>query len=269
MNTRPQTPKAPARPWNFNTSPAARLAHYKALADFYADTYPQASNNAARNWRDKQKWNKPAILKTSRQSCTYNKEKQLYFVDDIENCPFIYLGDASDHARLDHTGWHADNYYQELIKPAVVAFRDPRQLIGECEDPNGWTRLTHLQYLPATYRTESDGATIDASCYYETARDAARAADDMAEREAEDSREYCAKDAAELEIEEKRTEIHEINREFLALSAEAKKAKANPYPGHVCAAVREKLADLLANRREAFERIEELKDDFWAAVPNF
>lgn len=252
-----QTDKKPAPHWQHNTNPARRLEYYKALAGHYC-----ATSGVVPDWR-RYRWNKPAALVNGKYSATWSADRKNIFVDSLADCPFKLEGDASDLTCTDYTGWYADSFQDELIKGAVVSFRDPRRMYGTDGDDNG--KDTHKKYLAAYYATQSDGATIDFSYYYETKGDAARGADRLAERAAEESREYHAKDQAEQQIERLREEIHELNREALPLLAEIKKAGRHYTPA-VCGAVKDKIADILETRRARFHSIAQLTDDFWLAV---
>lgn len=241
------------KPYNFDTNPAARLTYYKA----YAAEYPKHTPT----WRAA-RWQKPTILANGKSSLTWSEDRKQIFVDSLEDAPVILVGDAHALAKIDHTGWYVDQYQDDVLKGAVVAIRNPRTLQGE-DDNTG--NKTHLQFYPVTYSTAWDGATIYISEVYETAREAAYRADRIAERLAEDEREYQAKEQARIDIDEAKAEIHDMNREFLALRAETKQA-GQSYTPHVCEAIREKLRDILDERERLFDRIAKLQDNFWFAV---
>lgn len=240
------------KPYSFNTSPAARLAYYKAYA---------AQRTGYDTWKDAC-WQKPTILANGKDSLSWNEKQNVLYVDSLENAPVVLAGDAHTLAKIDHTGWYVDQFCDDVLKGAVVAIRNPRTLNGE-DDNTG--NKTHLQFYPATYCTAWDGATIYISEVYETAREAAYRADRIAERLAEDEREYQAKEQAQIDIDEAKAEIHKMNREFLALRAETKQA-GQSYTPHVCEAIREKLSDILDERERLFDRIAKLQDNFWFAV---
>jgi hypothetical protein len=252
MNAQNITPK---KHWQHATNPARRLEYYKALAAHRVET----------DWR-KYRWEKPAALISGKYAVTWGADLESIYVGHMEACPFHFEGEAGDLTRLDHTGWYADQYCGELVKGAVVSFRNPRRMYGTDGDDNGMD--THKVYLAAYYFTASEGGTIDFSSYYETKRDAARAADRLAERAAEDNREFSARDAAECEQIEARAEIHELNREGLALIGEIKKAGLSYTPA-VCDAIRSKLGDILSTRRAKFKRLQELSDNYWTAVTGY
>jgi len=86
-----------------------------------------------------------------------------------------------DGVRIDHTGWFCDEYGDGgKIRGIVVA-------------------LPHGRFLAGWSMGEGMSSTVDASPIFSSAIDAAHAADSMAERAAEDEREYQAQQAEELE----------------------------------------------------------------------
>lgn len=81
--------------------------------------------------------------------------------------------DEVDGVRIDHTGWLTDEYGDgERIRGLVAA-------------------LPHGRFLAGWSMGEGMASTVEADLY-DTAKDAAYAADSMAERAAEDEREYQA-----------------------------------------------------------------------------
>lgn len=167
---------------------------------------------------------------------------------------------------IDHNGWYTDNNWDELIVGHVCRMRTPRGTL----------------YIPATMRTDSDGAVHyvndaelvprgateeahDLAC-----REAARSADHYAEKEAEDCREDNAKYMAEADIEEAREEIHAINGATLALIREVKRQqKIADFTPAICGALRDRIADYLRDRAEQFKIIREREADYWTAAPSY
>lgn len=175
-----------------------------------------------------------------------------------------YLGDWGQFATYrdmrDNLGFYADNWCGETIRGGVERIRTPRGTL----------------YVPVTYCTGWDGATYhmcDAEHVEKGAteddhdkaqREAANSAYYRAEREAEDAREDSAKQCAEDQIADARTEIHDINKQTRTLLAEIR--AAGTFSPAICDALREKVRDLLADRRRCFETIAERTDNFWSAV---
>jgi hypothetical protein len=118
--------------------------------------------------------------------------------------------------------------------------------------------------MPATYHTDWDGATIYNE-FYDCKSDAANAADGYAERESEDCREDDAKYQAEQRIEDLKTELHDLNKETLALIADVKK-QSDIFPKTVCDLIRGRIEEAVERRADIFEKIEALEDNYWLAV---
>lgn len=221
----------------------SRLASYRARAEKGRANYGEDSYYA--NWRS---W----LIRTTKQPPTFRpdeKDPGKVYVDNLE-LGWRACGDSHDIIRLRHTGWYADNDQNGLLKGCVL------QLPSRNGEP---------RYVPATYCTEWDGATIYMGDIGPDKEQAARNADSYAEREAERSREFYAKDEAEQQIAQKREEIHELNKEALELLREIKGQTFTPA---VCSALKSSLQGLLRDRKACFKRIVKLQDDFWSAVPN-
>lgn len=175
-----------------------------------------------------------------------------------------YLGDWGQFATYrdmrDNLGFYADNWCGETIRGGVERIRTPRGTL----------------YVPVTYCTGWDGATyymgeaynVPKGCnedsHTEAQQEAAAAAYHYAEREADEARENDAKAEAENDIAENRHAIHMINKQTRTLLAEIR--AAGTFSPAICDALREKVRDLLADRRRCFETIAERTDNFWSAV---
>lgn len=223
------------------------------LFSMYPDKLPFVDwrNNVARPFRGK------PTPGSWQRDYTGHKSGRPYYIDGLDAMAWRVTGDAADILRnaggwraADSCNWYADNHRDAVIKSAVL------QLPSRDGTP---------VYIPATYCSDWDGATCWPLDQYDTPEDAARAAAGYADAEAEESREFYAKDAAEQQIEEKRAEIHKTNRAALALIREIKAAGASFTPA-ICSALRGQLHDYLNERREAFERIDRLTAEYWEAV---
>ena len=158
------------------------------------------------------------------------------------------LGDAHENARIDHTGWYCDHFREGVIRGRVL------QLPARNGDPI---------YVPGTYCTEWDGVTVYPLDWYETPEEAAKAADQYAEREAEESREFYAKDAADQDIDRAHEEAKEAIQQFRELKTTI---KGKAYDDPVCSLIRRELKSLRREVTRQISIIQARRDDFWTAV---
>lgn len=229
-----------------------RLQAYKANAEKMTKNYPGQSADTWKNNR----YPKPAIL--SKSSLTRSADGKQFFIDNLDDFPGSIVGDAGDIVRMDYKGWYTDNDQRDTMTGAVIAIRNPHKT-----DEDG----AHKQYMPATYHSDWDSATVHNE-FYDCKDEAARAADHYAEREADQCREFDAKDQAEQQILTLREELHDLNREALPLIKEVK-GYTWKYQGPVCDAIKEKLIRIIRERSEAFEKIAKLEDNYWSAVESW
>lgn len=121
-----------------------------------------------------------------------------------------YVGKSSEIIKLRHTGWYVDNFQDETVHGKVF------QLPARNGSP---------QYIPAVNDPCNDDAYVmDFHSVTDDKEDAARWADHMAERYAEDARIDQAKQDAEIRLEEIETEITDIYQDFRRI---AKELRAN------------------------------------------
>ena len=115
----------------------------------------------------------------------YNPESQENHYRWVENIGegLRHVGASHDIVRLNHTGWFTDDVFQETVHGSVYQLP---------------ARDGKAQYVPAVDDPCNDNcALVDFRSVTDDKEDAARWADSMAERYAEDEREYAAKDRAE------------------------------------------------------------------------
>ena len=235
---------------------AQRLKAARAMTAKMAANYPESThycdwrNNVARPFTKAHsnpgRWSedKPA-----------NHAGRDYYVDNLSTSGLRLVGDASDILRgagywRTECDWYADNNHDAVIKSAVL------QLPARDGAP---------RYIPATYCTDWDGATCYPLDWYDTREEAAHAAASYAEQEAEQSRDYYARDRAEQDTAEAREEIHRINAEALALVHEIKK-QGRAFSPAICQALRGQLLEFMGDRRKQFAIIDARAADYWSAV---
>ena len=176
-----------------------------------------------------------------------------------------YLGDwceFSGGGRMlrDTTGFYSDSWCSDTIQGGVERIRTARGTyyvpVTYC---TGWGGVT---YYMADAEIVERGAT---ECDHDTAKhEAARSAYHYAEREADRAREDDAKYRAEEQIADARAEIHETNKAARALLAEI---RGREFTENVCAALRHRLREYLADRKRLFKLIAERQENYWTAVP--
>ena len=175
-----------------------------------------------------------------------------------------YLGDWMEFnggARYlrDTNGFYIDDYCSETMRGGVVRLRTARfTLYIPCTYCTGWDGAT-LHYTDAE-RVERGAPEAD---HNTAAHCAACTAYNRAERLAEDAREDFAKQRAADDIADARAEIHETNKAARALLAEI---RGREFTENVCAALRHRLQEYLADRRRLFKRIAERQENYWSAV---
>lgn len=231
---------------------AQRLAAARASAAKFKTSHPDWV--AHHDWRTlvarpfKRKY---AVIRRSEDG------RKLY-ADSFDALGWRFVGVAHEIApsAVRHCGWFADHHREVLIIGAVV------QLPAVDGNP---------QYYAATYCDEWDGITVYLDHRSNEPEDCAYWADQCAEREAEESREAYAKDQAEQDILQARDEIHSLNREALVLIREIKAAgvQSSPFSPAICAALRDRLADYMDERRRQFAIIAARQSDYRTAVGGY
>ena len=185
----------------------------------------------------------------------WSDDGRAYYVDTLKASGLRLAGDAAEILR--HAGnwraerdWYTDMHQIAILKSAVL------QLPARDGAP---------RYIPATYCTDWDGATCYPLDWHDTKEAAAYAAARYAEEEAEQNREFYARDQAEQGTVAAREEIHRINADALALVREIKK-QGRTFSPAICQALRGRLLELMRDRREQFAVIDARAADYWSAA---
>lgn len=184
---------------------------------------------------------------------------RLYNLDSFDAVP---IQDVSRRA-FDYSGYYADNFHRELVKPYIVKIKTSRGLF----------------IAPAIAYSDCDIATIYLSdgefCpndensqeHYEAAYSAARIADSIAEREAEKSRDADAQYQAESQADDLKAENIEALKEARALLDAIREQKTiGAIVGPICAALISEIKSIRSTIRANNRRIQALKTDYWLAV---
>ena len=173
-------------------------------------------------------------------------------------------------------GYYVDGYQDETITGHVFKLRCSR---GTFYIPvticSGWDGVTYWmddKWLVSKASDEDD--------HKEAMKDVARDADSIAEREAEEARDYWAKDQAEHEIGEKGEEIDEIKKSIADavrdLQHMKKKARKNTAHSHmseedmsICGRIIDDIREYVRDRQKLRKRIEKLNDEYWIIWNDF
>lgn len=206
--------------------------------------------------------------------CGASNNDGIRWVDDPERIGLRLVGYVDAEMRYstiwndsDRGGWYS-NAFQDATMQGVVYQMPGRN--GEC------------RFVAGYKESDSDGYMIDFATIYseksvqwyeshgwagwtwetdakdiQSARDAARDANRMAECAAEESREYNTAWQAGSVAAMERENAQTARREFLALMREL---KGNVYPAATCRALRQQAESLVETWREAKARIETLRN---------
>lgn len=193
----------------------------------------------------------------------YNAAGDLH-AENLDGFDAVAIQDISRRA-FDYSGYYADNFQCELVKPYIVKIKTTRGLF----------------IAPAVAYSESDCATvyfsqggyIDKTQDFENeyqlwAHTCAGRADRIAERAAEQGREDDAKFQAEQQAEDLAEDIKDARQTARGLIAAIKDQRRAGIDlgGAICDALTEKLRDCGRQVMKARERREALKDNFWLSV---
>jgi hypothetical protein len=162
---------------------------------------------------------------------------------------------------IDHTGWFMDSYHDSLAWGVV--YQLPASKAGES------------RYVPGICDTNNDtdgndGAILDFHSITSDLTDAIRWADSMAERYAEDEREYQIRESARVRIEECAKEIQAEYAGFRTLCQELR-ANCDAVKGlaEVRKVIRREFQRIKSTIRKLRKEIRKLRDDPYAIDPHY
>lgn len=235
----------------------SRLANVKKLAAQWAKHNPDGAYKSALDHQVKYK--RKGWIKYDTANHYHEGNLCLYNLDGFDSLP---IQEVSRYT-FDYSGYYADNFQCELIKPYIVRIKTSRGLF----------------VCPAIAYSDSDIATIylsngefcsndQESINYDTcAFQMARIADSIADELAEDGREYAAQYQAESQAEYLKADNKQALSEAHIL-IQAIKAQRNigEIVTPICNALISEIKGLRASIRRNNQRISELKADYWQAV---
>lgn len=175
-------------------------------------------------------------------------------------------GDAHELVSLRHTGWYADEdgftLYIGHVWQLPARNGAAQYVAGYIEQDSGLPKSIDARRATGYVVLEHDGRGL---VTYDDKADAARAADGLAESNAEDAREYSerwnAASVADSEREDARQELSDARTEAgNVLHAWRAQQSAGPLAPEVCQVLRGKLEDARDDMRRALEGIREAAD---------
>lgn len=183
-------------------------------------------------------------------------------LESLNGFDHVSIQDVSRRS-FDYSGYYADNFQCELIKPYIVRIKTSKGLF----------------VCPAIAYSDSDMATIylskgefcsndQESINYDTcAFQMARIADSLADKLAEQEREYDAKFQAEQQSESLKEENLQARKEAHDLILAIKQQrKIGDIVAPICNALISEIKGLRRTIQANNDRISKLKDDYWQAV---
>ena len=183
-------------------------------------------------------------------------ERAKRFFQSEQDTGLRRVGWSDEHLHIRHTGWYSDNYQEETFRGVV--FRLSARSGGR------------ERFVAGYFESMSEGFVLDLSEIWEDdLTGAAREGDRLAERAAEKARDFEAKDAAALRIEEIDAELKNVRAEILELCQSIR--KACPEIGQhkpIRSALRRALQGLLRDRNSLISERKDLEDDYRVAVPD-
>lgn len=236
----------------------SRLDAVKKRAQEYAKHNPEGAYKSALDHQVKYK-RKGWIKYDSPNGYDDKGNMHLYNLSDYDAAPIQDISRRS----FDYSGYYADNFQMELIKPYIVRIKTSRGLFiapaiaySDCD-------------MATIYFSQGEFAPNDQNSqeYYDSAYSAARIADRIAERMAEDSREDDAKFQAEDQAENLKAENLEARKEAHKLISAIRDQRAiGEIVAPICNALISEIKSIRRTIQRNNERIQALKDNYWLAV---
>lgn len=227
----------------------------------------RAAEIAKHNPEGAYKWALDSQVKYKRPGYTRNDTPNHYsaagdlHAENLDKFDAVAIQDISRH--FDYSGYYADNFQFELIKPYIVKIKTARGLF----------------IAPAVAYSDSDMATIyfskaelvekgaDENTQQCALYDAAKNADFIAERMAEQGRDDDAKFQAEQQAEDLRAENQQARKDAHALIVAIRDQRAiGDIVAPICNALISEIKGLRAAIHRNNDRINKLAADYWLAV---
>lgn len=194
-------------------------------------------------------------------------EKHLRWIEKPAHCGLRRVGYADEIARdISHNGWYTDDdgIMGETLRGIVYQLPgrngSPVYAYGYDDPNNPGACLLSFDVITGE-RSDYDYPFSD----LQDARDAARAADHVAKRAAEEAREYDRVFQARQRYEEKAEELSEVRKEAIPLIREVRKLRriefGETFPASE-SALRDEIEELLERRETLMCERESIKDEY-------
>ena len=240
----------------------SRLASIKKRAEGYAKHNPDGAYKSALDLQVK--YGRKGWIKYDTAN-DYDAKGNLraYNLDGFNSTPIQDICPRY----FDYSGYYADSFEHELIKPSVIRIKTARGLFicpaiayDNCDIATIY--FSQGQFAPAH---------IDCDAYESATMEAARIADRIAERSAEQGREDDAKFQAEQQAEDLAEDIKDARQTARGLIAaiKAQRKAGIDLGGAICDALTDKLREYRRQILKARERREALKENYWLAVEGY
>jgi hypothetical protein len=233
----------------------SRLASVKKQAEKWAKHNPDGAYKSALNHHVK--YCRPGYSRNDTPNF-YSPAGDLH-AENLDKFNAVAIQDLGCRA-FNYSGYYADNFQYELIKPFIVKIKTSRGLLIAPAVAYGNCDIATVYFSSA--ELVEKGGDIDAAAF-----DRARVADSIAERLAEQSRDDDAKYQAEQQTEDLRAENQQSLIDARALIAAIRDQRAiGDIVAPICDALISEIKGLRAAIRRNNERINKLAADYWLAV---
>jgi hypothetical protein len=240
----------------------SRLASIKKRAATYSCLDPAAALKAAREWQVKygrKGWR-------AYDSANHYDDEGALCLESLDGYNATPIQDISRRA-FDYSGYYADSFQSELIRPYIVTIKTARGLfICPAVDYSDSDIATIYINLGVTVPKNARAQDLTEWQFY-----AARRADSLADSIARDSRECDAENQAILERGELTIQIKEARQTARGLIAaiKAQRKAGIDLTGAICDALTDKLKEYRREIIKARERRDALAENYWLSVEGY
>jgi len=183
----------------------------------------------------------------------------VYNLDDYDATPLQEISRRT----FDYSGYYADNFQMELIKPFIVKIKVKNNVFIAPAIAYDQSDVATIFFSRGQFAPRDENDPVNQCAIY----DAARIADKLAERLADEEREYDAQYQAEQQAgdlkDDNKQAIKEA-RELIAAIREQRRYSNILTP--ICKLLTDKLRELRASIRRNNARIAALNSNYWIAV---